>query len=420
MYEKHILDSGLKIIMHKMPQVRSVSVVFFIAAGGCYETAEQSGMSHFIEHMCFKGTRERPTTREITEAIEGTGGMINGGTDKELTVYWSRVAGKHLRLALDVLTDIVRFSRFDSEDIDKERRVILEEINMNYDSPQQRADTLLYDLMWPGQPVGRDVAGFKHTVQSFSRLDMYDFYVNHYVPAGMVVSIAGDMDSREVLDILDEKCLGWENTRCVKRLHSISLQGEPRIKMEYRDIEQVQLSLGFHGLSLLSPDRFAVDLLNVILGDGMSSRLFLEVREKYGLAYDIGSGVDHYLDAGDIMVHSGLEPEHMGEAMEVIMQQLSVIRSNVLEHELARAKELVKGRMFLAMESPHGVANWYGAQEILTGKILDVDAIASLVDAVTVNDLHRVAGELIREEKVNLVVVGPLKEENDLRRILKL
>ncbi len=405
--------------MQKMPHVRSVSVAFFIGAGGCYETAGQSGISHFIEHVCFKGTQKRRTSKEISEAIEGTGGIINGGTDKELTLYWCRVASKHLELAVDVLADILRNSRFDHADIDKERRVIIEEINMNYDSPQQRVDALLYELLWPDQPAGRDVAGFKNTVQGFDRVALYNFYEQHYAPGNMVISVAGDIDTGQLVELLDKSFHDWSPVTPGSRPENVSLQAEPRVKLEYRDIEQVQLSLGFHGLSLMHPDRFAVDLLNVILGDGMSSRLFLEVREKYGLAYDIGSGVDHFLDVGDLTVHAGIDPARINQALKIILQQLHAIKSDVSEEELVRAKELVKGRLFLSMESPHGVSNWHGAQEILTGKILDVDEITALVDAVNVDDLNRVGGELIKAEKLNLAVVGPIKDESGLRHVFE-
>jgi predicted Zn-dependent peptidase len=406
--------------MSQMPQVRSVSVAFFVGAGGCYEDESVSGISHFIEHLCFKGTTERPTSREISEAIESTGGTINGGTDKELTVYWSRVASMHLSLAVDVLSDILRNSRFDDNDIENERKVIVEEINMNYDSPQQRVDVLIFELLWPGQPLGRDVAGKKESVQNLQRYNFFNFFHGHYLPGNTVVSIAGDIDYSKSSDVILNYLGDWSTSTAEGPLKNAVVQNKPKVKIEFRDIEQVQLCLGFHGLSLLHPDRFAVDILNIILGEGMSSRLFMEVREKYGLAYDIGSGVDHFKDSGDFIVHAGTEPGQVNKALSLILDQLNLLKTTITEAELLKAKDLIKGRLFLALENTRSVANWLGAQEMLTGRILTVDEVTALVDRVSVEDLKRVAGQLIVPERLNLAAVGPVEDEKAISDLLKL
>ncbi len=402
-----------------MPSVKSVAVTFFVRVGGCYESLQQAGISHFIEHLCFKGTQRRKTSREISEAIERTGGIINGGTDKELTIYWCRVASEHTALAVDVLHDILMYSRFDAEDIERERSVIIEEINMNYDNPQQHVDTLIYEMLWPGQPIGRDVAGYKETVKSFDRDSLYKFYKAHYLPHNVVVSIAGDIEYNRINDIFGDCSQGWSSREKTKRFKNITDQDGPRVRVDYRDIEEIYLSLGFHGLSIIHPDRFAVDVINIILGEGMSSRLFMELREKHGLVYDIGSNADHFMDTGDITIHSGTDPKHILQAIEVILEQLFLIKSDVKDEEISRAKELMKGRLLLAMENTFSVSNWFGIQDLLTGKILDIDQIFDLVDAVRIEDVKRVAADLLRLDKLNLAVVGPVKNDDKLYKVLR-
>jgi predicted Zn-dependent peptidase len=420
LYQKEILNNGIRLIISNMPQVRSVSVALFIGTGGCYESINKAGISHFIEHLCFKGTAMRQSSREISEAIEGTGGSINGGTDKELTIYWCKVASSYLKLAIEVLNDIVRNSRFDNEDIENERKVIIEEINMNYDSPQQRVDTLIYELLWPDLPLGRDIAGKKDTVQDFKREELISFYKGHYLPNNSVISIAGDLETGNVMDILHQNFKDWTSHEVEEILPSYHIQNEPRIKIEYREIEQSHICLAFPGYSLLNPDRFAIDILNIILGDGMSSRLFVELREKRGLAYEVGSSVDHYKDTGNIIVHAGVDPHQVKNALSAMWEQLALIRTDVSETELLRAKELIKGRLFLAMENTRSVANWLGAQEVLLGEILTVDEITALVDLVTINDLRRVAQEIIVDNKINLAIVGPVAEDNKILDSLRL
>ena len=380
----------------------------------------ESGISHFIEHLCFKGTAKRQTSKEISEAIEGTGGVLNGGTDKELTVFWCKVAKQHFNLALDVLIDLTRNSRFDVKDIDRERQIIMEEINMSLDSPQQRVDMLIDELLWPGQPLGRDSAGKKEIIASMTQRQILDFFHKHYLPNNAVLSIAGDIKQEQVKDILNQYLHSWNPDKSASRFPSSTRQEMPRLRVESRRTEQVNLCLGIHGLPITHPDRFAVDLLSVILGEGMSSRLFIEIRENLGLAYDINSCTAHFRDAGAFFITAGVDPKRLDNALISILGQLSKLKDGVDKDELNRAKELGKGRLFLAMEDSRIVANWLGGQEILTGQILTVDEVVSLIEAVTTEDLKRVARQLLSSEKLNLAVVGPVKKEKALAKMLKL
>jgi predicted Zn-dependent peptidase len=412
MHQKTVLNNGLRIISDTMPHTRSVCIGVFIGTGSRYETAEEAGVSHFIEHLCFKGTQRRATSKEVSEAIEGVGGMLNGATDKELTAYWCKVARPHFLLAVDVLADMLSHSRFDPEDIEKERQIIIEEINMSFDSPQHRVDLLIDELMWPGQPLGRDIAGNKDTVASLTRQDMLDYLAHQYLADNMVVSVAGDISHQEVVASLEEAFGDWQRGSSHRWYPADNKQYQPRFQVEQRDTEQAHLCLGLPGLSLSHPDRFILDLLSIILGEGMSSRLFLEIREKRGLAYAIQSYADHFLDTGSLSVYAGVDPKHLPTAIEAILGELNRLKEKTPEVELTKAKELGKGRLLLRMEDTRSVAGWLGGQELLLGDILTVDQVVAIIDSIQADDLVRVAQELLIGERLNLAVVGPVEDKN--------
>ena len=420
MHQESTLSNGLRLITSNMPHTRSVSIVFFVGIGGRYEAEFEAGISHFVEHICFKGTEKRRSSKEISEAIESVGGIINGGTDKELTTFWCKVASQHFPLALDVLVDLLRNPRFDAADIERERQIIIEEINMSLDSPRQRVDMLIDELLWPAQPLGRDVAGSKETVAALSRQQILDSFSNHYIPNNAVVSVAGDIESGQVQDSLSQALGDWRPQKVLAGFPTNDSQEGSRLNIEFRDTEQAQLCLGVHGLSILHPDRFAVDLLSIVLGEGMSSRLFTEIREQQGLAYEIHSYADHFTDSGAVIVHAGVDPGRVQSALRAILDQLSQLKEPVSETELHKAKELAKGRLLLSLENSRNVAAWLGAQQMLTNRILTVDEVISLVEAVTTEDLKRVAEQLLTDEKLNLAIVGPVKEKEPVAEILKL
>jgi len=284
LYEKTLLDNGLRLITASMPHTRSISICFFIGAGSRYETEKQAGISHFIEHLCFKGTPKRLTANAISAAIEGVGGILNGGTDKELTIYWSKVAQPHFSLALDVLLDMLLHSRFDPADIERERQVIIEEINMSKDSPSQRVNMLIDELLWPRHPLGRDIAGSKESMSAITRDMMLDYLGSQYIPDNTVVTVAGNIQHQEVVAAMSQFMNDWTGQQSHPGYSAYQEQTNPRLKMEKRDTEQAHICLGLPGLSLPHPKRFTLDLLNVVLGEGMSSRLFTEIRDNLGLA----------------------------------------------------------------------------------------------------------------------------------------
>lgn len=420
-YEKTTLDNGLRILSSTMPHTRSVSIGFFIGVGSRFEDEEENGISHFLEHMLFKGTEKRPTAREIAVTIEGVGGAINATTGRELTSYWVKVPQGHLALAIDLLVDMLQHSKLEEGEIERERRVIIEEINMMLDFPDDWVHLLLDQLVWPGHPLGRDVTGTKESVSKIDRERMSRYLACHYQPANTVISVAGGIEHQEVVEELSsalESRLGKEREAY---LPVEEAQCEPRLCLGYRETEQAHLALSLQGIPRSHPDRFNLQLLNTVLGQGMSSRLFLEVREKRGLAYSISSYVNHLHDTGSIGVSAGVDPRRIEAALEAILGELDRLRREpVPAEELKKVKEFMKGHLLLQMEDSFAVASWLGRQEILEDRVLTVDEVLAAIDGVTAGDIHRVASERFREESLNLAVVGPFQEEERLKSLLRL
>ncbi len=418
MYQKTTLDNGLRLITAHMPHTRSVCICVFIGTGSRYESEAEAGISHFVEHLLFKGTEKRPTAKEISEAIEGVGGILNGGTDKELTVYWAKVPQHQFPLAIDVIADMLLQPKFDPEAIAKERQVIIEEINMGKDSPSQRVNTLIDELLWPDHPLGRDIAGVRESVTSMTRPAMLDYLYHQYQPSNTVVSIAGNIRHQKMLTTISQILGNWGSQQPELGYPAFKPKRAPHLRFEKRDTEQAHLCLALPGLPLLDPRRFTLDLLNVILGEGMSSRLFTEIREKLGLVYSVHSYVEHFLDSGALIVYAGVEPKNLKAAVTAILEQLQKIKEAVPEPELLRAKEFSKGRLLLRMEDSRNVAAWLGGQEILTKRILTPDQIVSIIDAITPEELKQLAEELIIDNELRLAVVGPIQGEEPLEELL--
>ena len=420
MYQKTVLDNGLRLITANMPHTRSVCVTFFIGTGSRYEPEAEAGISHFVEHLLFKGTEKRPSAKDISEAIESVGGILNGGTDKELTIYWCKVAQHQFHLALEVLTDMLRHARFDPTDIEKERQVITEEINMMKDSPSQEATQLIDELLWPGHPLGRDIAGSKESVAQISREAMLDYLEHQYQPEHSVVSVAGNLEHQETVTAVSQMLGDWGSQQ--PHLGYAAYQPGPvrRVRVENRDTEQGHLCLALPGLSLFHPRRFVLDLLNVILGEGMSSRLFSEIRDQRGLVYSIHSYIEHFLDSGALTIYAGVEPKNLATAIQAILAELAKLKEPVPDTELNKAKELSKGRLLLRMEDSRNVAGWLGGQEILTGDILTLDQIVAIIDAITAEEIRKLAEELMVSDGLRLAVVGPIGNDQPLEDLLKL
>ncbi|MFQ5886889.1 MAG: M16 family metallopeptidase, partial [Anaerolineae bacterium] len=383
-YEKTTLDNGLRILSSSMPHTRAVSIGFFIGVGSRFEDEEENGISHFLEHMLFKGTEKRPTAREIAATIEGVGGAINATTGRELTTYWVKVPQGHLALAIDLLADMLQRSKLEEEEIERERRVIIEEINMMLDLPGDWVHLLLNQLVWPGHPLGRDVTGTKESVSKIDRERMFRYLARHYHPADTVISVTGGIEHQEVVEELSSALQAWPHREREAYLPVEEAQCEPRLSLGYRKTEQAHLALSLQGIPRSHPDRFNLQLLNTVLGQGMSSRLFVEVREKRGLAYSISSYVNYLHDAGRLGVSAGVDPRRIEAALEAILGELDRLRREpVPAEELKKAQEFLKGRLLLQMEDSFAVVSWLGRLEILEDRVLTVDEVLAAIDAIT-------------------------------------
>jgi predicted Zn-dependent peptidase len=421
LYRKTVLDNGLRVVTECMPQTYSVSICIFTGVGSRYEKDKIAGVSHFIEHLMFRGTEKRPESKLISEAIEGVGGILNGGTDKELTVYWCKVPAVHFSIAMDVLSDMLLHARYDPQDMEKERRIIIEEIKMTYDAPDQRVNQLIDKLLWYGSPLARDVAGSKKTVSEITREDMLEYMRLSYLPSNAVVSISGNIGHEEAVNAVNNCLGGWENRQHFHKFKTYALKECPAVKIEKRKIEQAHLCLALPGLSRFHPKRYHIDVLNIILGEGMSSRLFTEVRDKLGLAYTIASYAEHLSDTGSFIVYAGVEPRKLSTAIKVITEQMALFKQvKVSEDELVKAKEMAKGRLLLRMEENRHVASWLGTQEILNNRILDVDDVVAIIEAVTADDIREIARELMVADLLKLAVVGPVSKDEPLEDLLRL
>jgi predicted Zn-dependent peptidase len=420
LYHKTTLPNGLRVLTSSMPHTRSVCIALFIGVGSRYETDQEAGTLHYIEHLLFRGTERHPIARDISEAIEGVGGVLNGATDKELTFYWCKVARQHLAAAAAVLVDMLRNSLFRPEDIEKERQVIIEEIHMGKDSPSQQVGLLIDGLLWPQHPLGRDIAGTAESVTSIGRDQLLSFLGAKYTPRNTLVTITGDVTHAEVLEIVTQLLGDWQNDAPPFHYLDYSERSGERLKIEKRDTEQAHLCLSLPGISLSHPQRFHLDLLNVILGEGMSSRLFSEIRDKMGLAYSINSYVEHFLDSGSLTVAASVDPDNLTKAIKAILEQLELLKENIPESEMRKAREISKGRLLLRMEDSRNVAGWLGGQEMLTGRIMTLDEVIVLIDSITISEMQTIARQLIAPEKVRLAIVGPVTDPKPLQKLLKI
>jgi predicted Zn-dependent peptidase len=421
MYQRHTLSNGLRILTCHMPYVHSASILLFFGVGSRYESAEEAGISHLIEHMIFKGSEHYPTAQVISETIEGVGGVLDAATDKELTIFSAKVADRHCKLALQLLADMVQRPRLDEVELEKERRVVIEELNMYHDSPQDWVSVLADETVWPGLPLGREVAGTRQTIESISREAIGNYLATYYAPNNLIISVAGNLTHEWVTETIDELFGDWQ-PKSVPSFQPCPLpEGVARVQIEYRKTEQTNFCLLTPGVHHSSPDYYPIILLNAILGDGMSSRLFVEVREHQGLAYDVSTSPVSFHDTGVFVIYAGVEPRRTDDALRAILSELVRIRdTEVTPGELTHAQEYTKGRMSLRLEDTHSIASWLGGQEALLDEIHSLEEIFARIDAVTGADLQRLARRLFQEEWLRLAVVGPHKSAAQFEAILHL
>ena len=338
-----VLDNGLRVLTSTMPHTYSVTLCLFVGVGSRYEPDETAGSTHFLEHLLFKGSKNWPKAQDISEAIEGVGGVMNASTDREITIYWCKVAKPHFKRALAVLLDMVLNPLLDKDEMEKERQVILEELRMSNDYPTHRVDLLMDEMLWPDHPMGRDVGGTIESVNNITRDDLTALMERQYGPDNVVISVAGGVSHEEVLSQIEESTTDWKPRNPMDWTPVEVNQQEAALRMEYKKIEQAHICIGMPALPLDHPDRYAMSLVNVMLGEGMSSRLFLEIREKLGLAYDVHSSLSQFRDCGSLIVYCGSEPSRSRKSLEAIMGQLEAMREGFTERSWRRRGSIRRG-----------------------------------------------------------------------------
>ena len=399
--------NGLRLLVTPMPYARSASASIYVAAGSRYEaTPAEGGLAHFLEHLLFKGTERRPKPLDISMEIDRIGGNINAATNRELTVYYAKVTPEYLGGAVDILGDMIRNSVLPEHEIERERDVILEELAAVEDSPAEQVGVLLDETLWPGQPHGRDIAGTEESVQALSAEAIRAYYRRQYVPNATVVSIAGAVDPAEVRDLVGLAFENWRKGDPLPWVPDLKATAHPLVRVHEKDTEQVNLSFGLYGVASDDEDRYALDLLSIILGEGMSSRLFARLREELALCYDIHSYVATLRDCGMFGVYAGVDPERAVEAAHEITKELARASAPVGVDELMRAKAVARSRTQLRLEDSRSVSALYGSQAILGLPLRTPEETLARSGAVTVDEVERVATRVMRGSALHVAAVG--------------
>jgi predicted Zn-dependent peptidase len=416
-FERTTLANGVRVLQAPMPQAQSVSCFVMLAAGSRYEERDTSGIAHFAEHMFFKGTERRPTARAIASEIDGIGGEFNAFTGKELTGYYVKCAAETRDVALDVLVDMLRHSRFDAEEIEREKGVIVEEMNMYFDTPRDYIGGVYEQLLYGDQPLGRDIIGTKETVRAATRETFLSYLDRWYRPERMVVGVGGRVGD-DLIERL-EALLGDLAPRATDRPDPVVVpEDAPAVKVHHKESDQAHMILGARSYPLGHPDRYALQLVATVLGGGMSSRLFTEVRERRGLAYYVFGTNHSYVDAGSLYAQAGVDINRVDEAISTVVGELRRIASEpVPADELEKARAFAKGRFVLGLESPHGTIMFGLRREVLLGTAEEPETILAGLDAVTAPDVQRVAQDVLGG-RLHLALIGPFDEPGRFEQLL--
>ncbi len=416
-YRKTELPNGLRIISEEIPHLRSVAVGVWVVSGSRYEAAEVAGVSHFLEHLLFKGT-ERRSAREIAQAMDAVGGQLNAFTGKEYTCFYAKVLDQHLPLALDLLADMLLCSRMDAADIQKEKGVIVEEIKLYEDTPDELVHDLFTQAVWERHPLGRAILGTAQTVEGLSGEAIGEYYRCRYAPGNMVVAAAGHLNHDRLVEEVARLFEGFR--RPTVRPQVQPPRNQSGVLVRPKDTEQVHLCLGTPGVSHDDAARYPLHILNTILGGGSSSRFFQEIREERGLAYSVYSYETTYKDTGLFTVYAGMSPRYVREVVDIITRELEAVRrEGIRPEELARAKEQLKGNLVLGLESSSSRMSRLGRQELCLRQVESPDEVIAAIDAVELDQVRELAASLLPPEELALAAIGPVPKELDLPGMLR-
>jgi len=421
MFKKTTLKNGLRIITIPKKNTQSLTVLVLVGTGSKYERKETNGISHFLEHMYFKGTKKRPSATAIAETLDKVGGIYNAFTSEEYTGYFAKVAAQHFELALGWVSDIFLNSLLPEKEIEKEKGVIIEEINMIYDNPMSYVQTLWPKLLYGDQPAGWDVAGTKETVSKMTREKLIDYTEKQYVASNTIVSIAGNFNEPLAIKKVKEFFSKIKTTKPIKKPRVIEQQQKPNLLLHFRETDQTHLCLGVRAFDLFHPKRYVQDLLSVILGGMMSSRLFEKIRAELGIAYYINTNSEENPDTGFLFTQTGIDNKNVEKGILTILKEYKKIsQEKVPVSELKKAKDYLKGKTTLLLESSDAQASFYTGQELLEKKILTPEEIFKKIDQVSQDDILKVAKDIFQPQKLNLALIGPFKDKKTFEKLLKI
>lgn len=415
------LKNGTRALFAPLKETKAVTALILFPIGSRYETKPLNGASHFIEHLFFKGTKSRPTTLEISKELDGVGAEYNAFTAKDHTGYYVKVSADKLDLALDVLSDMLYRSIFDPKEIERERGVVIEEINMYEDNPMMHIEDLFEQLIFRGNSLGRSIAGPRSVIRSITRRQLMAYKAQHYTPSNALVCIAGRFDRRRATALVQRYFSGQRGSRRRMRAEPYrAVQRRPRVSVLFRDTEQSQLAFGFPSFGYGDPRMPALSILAIALGGNMSSRLFVNIRERLGLCYFIRTENSVYQGTGCFVVRAGLQNARINEAIERIWKELTaVVENGITPEELRRSQEFVKGKIILALEDSEHIADWVGKQLLLEGKIETPEQKIAKLFRVTRSDVQAVAADILRLRTSNLVLIGPFRTERPFTRLIE-
>lgn len=419
-YQKFTFKNGLRLVTVPMKNTQAVTVLVLVGTGSKYETKEINGISHFLEHMFFKGTKKRPSTLEIAETLDKIGGEYNAFTGKECTGYWAKVDVKHLNTALDWVSDIFLNSKLDPKEIERERGVIIEELNMYLDDPKRYIWDLWDELLYGNQPAGWSIVGKKNTIKKINK-NQFINYLQNYSAKNTVIVVAGNIKQ----NVLKSKVYNFFKTINNKNIRNknkvIEKQKQPNVLLHYKKTDQTHLFLGVRGYNMFHRDKYVLDVLSVVLGGNMSSRLWIEIRERNGLAYYVGTGSQNHTDSGNLYTRSGLNNDKVEKAIQIILKNYRLMKDKKISpQELKKAKDYIRGKAILNMESSDEQAGFYAEQELFENKILTLEEKLAKIEAVTAEDVQRVAKDIFKPEKLNLALIGPFKNRKKFQNLLDL
>lgn len=420
MFKKIKLDNGLRIITAPMTGTNTVTVLVLCSTGSDYESKAKNGISHFLEHMFFKGTTERAGPLAIPQELDGLGAVYNAFTSHEYTGYYVKAGKTYFERSLDVLADIYHNSLLDAGEVEKEKQVVVEELRKDRDTPTQYVWWIWERLLYGDQPAGWDVIGDETTIRGLTRPDLVEYFMHQYVASNTVVVVAGNIDGRDVISQVTERFRGVRHDPPIRpRAATKEAQRVPEIAIEQRATDQTHLTIGFRGIDARDPKRYAAMLLATLLGGGMSSRMFTKIREELGLAYTVATAHEVYRDRGYLVTYAGAEHGNAAKVVAAALGEYRRVRDQLVpESELKRVKDYIRGTTLIGLEQSSAVANFVGGEEILTGEALTIDEVFAKMDAVTSADIQAVAMELVRPDRLNLAMVCPLKDDTEFRKLL--